>query len=418
MIAAVDKASLVLGKVGNGFKKFNKRASKSVRGVGKVLSGLRKTLFNLPTLVTGFLTAWGATRLIDAAIGKFNKADSALRGLSAVADRLSTVVSEAGESLVVNANLAKAAAIDLAEDGLLTVSDAASALKNLLLSGFGLNESIDLINATKDAAAFGRQGALSFGEAVISATEGIKNENSILVDNAGITKNLSVLQKEYAASIGKTVGQLSEAEKKTAIYTGILQEASAFQGNAAELTETYQGKVASLNASLTTLAETVGKPLTEALAPFIEKVLIPMVRELTAWVKANEGLIKTKLDKWLNIVANAVVRVATAIENGTLSAAWETFSSAVSSTVDNLTRLSNWVSENREILGILAGAAGGAKVGALFGPAGAAVGAVVGGFTGGVVANSTRADDDPQRIGGITVIDQPVITGTEQGGFL
>lgn len=36
----------------------------------------------------------------------------------------------------------------------------------------------------KNSAAFGRQASLSLGEAVKTATEGLKNENSILVDNA------------------------------------------------------------------------------------------------------------------------------------------------------------------------------------------------------------------------------------------
>ena len=44
------------------------------------------------------------------------------------------------------------------------------------------------------------------GEAIKSAAEGIKNENSILVDNAGVTKNLSVIWDEYAASIGNIMG--------------------------------------------------------------------------------------------------------------------------------------------------------------------------------------------------------------------
>ena len=51
------------------------------------------------------------------------------------------------------------------------------------------------------------------GEAVKSATDGIRNENSVLVDNAGVTKNLSVIWEEYAASIGKGVGSLNSGRK-------------------------------------------------------------------------------------------------------------------------------------------------------------------------------------------------------------
>lgn len=73
------------------------------------------------------------------------------------------------------------AAEELASDGLMSVADAATGLKNLLLAGFGLDEAIVLMERFKDSAAFGRQGALSFGQAIVSATEGIKNGNSILV---------------------------------------------------------------------------------------------------------------------------------------------------------------------------------------------------------------------------------------------
>jgi mevalonate kinase len=73
------------------------------------------------------------------------------------------------------------AATDLTKDGLMSISDAATSLKNLLQAGFGLDQAILLMNRFKDSAAFGRQGALSFGESIRGATEGIRNGNSILV---------------------------------------------------------------------------------------------------------------------------------------------------------------------------------------------------------------------------------------------
>ena len=33
-------------------------------------------------------------------------------------------------------------------------------------------------------------------------TEGLKNENSILVDNAGVTKNVAKMWEDYAKAIG------------------------------------------------------------------------------------------------------------------------------------------------------------------------------------------------------------------------
>ena len=137
----------------------------------------------------------------------------------------------------------KAAAEELAADGLMPVSDAAAALKNLLARGFDAQEAIDLIKRLKDASAFGRQGQLSMGEAVRSATEGLKNENSVLVDNSGVTKNVSVMWSEYAAKIGKTADKLTTAEKRQAEYAGIMRETAYQVGDAARYAEEFAGKL-------------------------------------------------------------------------------------------------------------------------------------------------------------------------------
>ena len=93
---------------------------------------------------------------------------------------LQSIVEGVGE----NFDQAKKVIEDFTADGLVAPAEAATALKNLLARGFGLQEATDLMNRFKDSAAFGRQSSLSLGEAVKSASEGIKNENSILVDNA------------------------------------------------------------------------------------------------------------------------------------------------------------------------------------------------------------------------------------------
>lgn len=75
----------------------------------------------------------------------------------------------------------------LSADGLLSVSDATKALQNLLSHGYNLDQSIAVINCLKNTAAFNRQANLGLSEAVLTATEGLKNEKSVLVDNAGLT---------------------------------------------------------------------------------------------------------------------------------------------------------------------------------------------------------------------------------------
>jgi len=94
-------------------------------------------------------------------------------------------------------------------DWLVPMADAATSLKNLFARGFSLEESTQLMNAFKDSASFWRQASLSLWEAVRSATEWLKNENSILVDNAWVTKNVSKMWEEYSKNIWISVNELT-----------------------------------------------------------------------------------------------------------------------------------------------------------------------------------------------------------------
>jgi phage-related protein len=244
------------------FIKLNQQLAKLQTTATSAGAGVEKSLF--PSMFKAQIAAAAFTKglqlmqqglqkmeamFVDSvqATGKF---ESALIGLSTVAGR------RLGSDAIPKATQA---AKDLAVDGLMTVTDAATGLKNLLASGFNLDEAIRLMRTFKDAAAFGRQGSLSFGEAVSSATEGIKNGNSILVDNAGITKNLSNILVEAGYSQQDLNRATSDAGVRQALYNGILKEGLIFQGDAAKLAGTTQGQLASIGATLTNLRVAVGE---------------------------------------------------------------------------------------------------------------------------------------------------------------
>lgn len=176
----------------------------------------------------------------------------------------------------------QAAAEDLASDGLMTVADAAASLKNLLARGFSADEAVQMLERLKDAAAFGRQSSLSLGEAVRSASEGIKNENSVLVDNAGVTKNVAVMWEEYAATIGKSAANLTQAERRQAEYNGIMQETAYQVGDAARYAEAFAGKQAALEAATLRVNQALGASVQGALTPLVQ-ILTPLADAL-AWV--------------------------------------------------------------------------------------------------------------------------------------
>lgn len=163
-------------------------------------------------------------------------------------------------------------------DGLIPARDAVTAYKNLAMRGYGDDQIVETMIRLKDAAAFGRQASLTLGEAVSSATEGLKNENSILVDNAGVTKNVSMMWKDYAASIGTTVGMLTKQQKIQAEVLGIMEETRFQTGDAAKVAGTYQGAVTQLGFAFYNLKVAVGN----AIMP-IAQVVIPVISNIITW---------------------------------------------------------------------------------------------------------------------------------------
>lgn len=176
-------------------------------------------------------------------------------------------------------------------DGLVATADAATSLKNLLSRGFSLDEASVLMDRFKNSAAFGRQASLGLGEAVRSATEGLKNENSILVDNAGVTKNVSMMWKDYAKELGKSEKDLTQAEKRQAELNGIMQETKFQMGDAAKYAKEYSGQLALATANTTKMWSAIGDQLKPALTSLLQ-ALNPVITAVTNFASAHGELVK------------------------------------------------------------------------------------------------------------------------------
>ena len=278
-----------------------KRASNEIKQLGHNFNKARNDLRNfkmhvssLGALFKTIMPAIAAYKIQDTIMGWVKAASNfrgAILGLSAIAQHKGIEIGRAFQ-----------AASKLSADGLMDVTAASKALQNLLQRGFTLKESIEIIQRLKDAAAFNRAAHLSLAEAVVTATEGLKNENSILVDNAGVTKNVSVMWKEYAQKIGKGVKQLTLAEKRQAELNGIMQETEPMVGNAAKITKEYEGQVAKLKKEMNDFASEMGT------------IFLPMMTELTK--KANwflNNVLKPSI-KW-GIRAKAILEWQASIKS-------------------------------------------------------------------------------------------------------
>ncbi len=215
---------------------------------------------------------------IKEGVEAFNDYKNSMTGLKSISEGTGNSFSQAQKFIE-----------EFTQDGLVPASNAATSLKNLLSRGFGMNEAADIMNRFKDSAAFGRQSALSLGEAVKSATEGLKNENSVLVDNAGVTKNVSVMWKEYAESIGKGVDSLTAAEKRQAEYNGIMKETQHQVGDAAKYAQEFSGAQAKTAAETLKLKQAIGGALVPVLNTLLN-IITPIISFVTELIKQNPVL--------------------------------------------------------------------------------------------------------------------------------
>lgn len=172
---------------------------------------------------------------------------------------------------------------------LMDESDVTTATKNLLTYGFTVEQAADTLKVLQDAAVGNRQASYSLSEAVRVTTEGIRMENSVLSDAAGVQKNITKMYEEYAKSIGKTTDSLTQAEKVQAVYNGIMAEASMFTGSAQEMAEGYQGTQAQLNASTLELSRSLGESMTTSLNE-VNKMWLSFTNTLNSFVKDNKSV--------------------------------------------------------------------------------------------------------------------------------
>lgn len=254
-----------------------------ISGVKKELGGLTEWVNKNKEALKGLAYSAGAafaamTLELKKAAGASVELKNSMMGLESVARGV-------GEDV----DRAKRAAQELAADGLMSVADAATGLKNLLAAGFSLDQAITLMERFKDSAAFGRQASLSFGDAVRSATEGIKNGNSILVDNAGVTKNLSIMLEEAGYSAQDLSRASQDAGVRAAIFNGILRETQNQVGDAARLAESFGGSLARTSETVDKLHRALGNALAGPLGRLLG-VVEPLIGRLADWIENNKAL--------------------------------------------------------------------------------------------------------------------------------
>lgn len=239
-------------------RSFNKNINSIAKGTEGAFSS---TMKKVGGFIAGAFAVKSVTDFTKTCIDSASQVQSAFTGLNSIVQGTGNSFADAQKFIN-----------EYTADGLVSIEETATAYKNLLSRGYDSSQIEDVLTRLKDSAAFGRQASYDLGEAVVSATEGLKNENSILVDNAGVTKNVAKMWDEYAKSIGTTANNLTQEQKIQAEYNGIMKETQFQVGDAAAHTQTFSGQIQQLKFNFNQMTVAIGKVVTP-----IAQLFIPII---------------------------------------------------------------------------------------------------------------------------------------------
>lgn len=263
-MATIDELRILITAETRGLREGIRDAQ---RQVGQMESGVRKATDGMSKAfkaVAAAIAALGIAKLVKDAINAASELESAMAGLT-------SIVVGHGMSMK-NAN---AFIQDYIKDGLVPLTNAVTAYKNLASRGYTEDQIQTVMSRLKDSAAFGRQASYTLGRAVETATEGLKNENSILVDNAGVTKNVAKMWLDYARAHGIAYTEMTKQQRIEAEVQGIIEETKFQVGDAAKYTDTYAGRIAALTKTMKDIQVSMG----QAFMP-IANVILPLLQTL------------------------------------------------------------------------------------------------------------------------------------------
>ena len=284
-------------------KLFNKQLNSVTKSTESAFSSTMKK-------VGGFIAgAFAVTQVVNftkTCIDSASQVQAAFTGLNSIVEGTGNSFAQAQKFIN-----------EYTSDGLVSINETATAYKNLLARGYDTSQIEDVLTRLKDSAAFGRQASYDLGEAVVTATEGLKNENSILVDNAGVTKNVAKMWDDYAKSIGTTAANLTQEQKIQAEYNGIMEETRFQVGDAAAYTRTFSGQVQQLKFNFTQMTAAIGKvvaPIAQLFIPAINSAM----QAVTNLFQSLQNVLKTfglDMPDVVSKTSSAVNGVSTDIES-------------------------------------------------------------------------------------------------------
>ena len=216
--------------------------------------------------VTALETVWVKQSLED-----FASYEDAVYGMATTVGNVGGTIEQAMQSIQ-----------EVTANGLLSETDASKAINNLTSYGYTVAEATELIKALTLSSEAHRRSNMTVAEQVVQTTEGIRRQSSMMARASGNAETLSQAQERYAESLGKTASELTDAERKQAIFNSYIEAGNSSLAVAEGYENSYSASVQRMNSAMTDLKVAFG----EAFAP-----LATVVANLATWIAKNKELV-------------------------------------------------------------------------------------------------------------------------------
>ncbi len=208
-----------------------KKARAGLRGIGSAAdtargktTGLQSVFASfgkaapgvLKAVTTAALATTGAIAGLALGVVKLGQRGSDILAVSKGFQSLAAAVGESGDAML--------AATQTATKGLITDLDIMQAANKGLLLGLPLTDS-SMGELAQTAVVLGKAMGQGAGKSLDDLIVALGRSSPLILDNLGLTVKLGDANAAYAKKLGKSVSQLTEAEKKTAFYEAALEAA-------------------------------------------------------------------------------------------------------------------------------------------------------------------------------------------------
>ena len=253
----VDKVSKSSDKLGRQQTRLGQASASAGREFSAQASGLGG-------LVAAYAGAAATIFAITAAFDALNRAARAQQTIQGV-NALASAIGESGPEIL--------AGLQEITKGQLSIVQTAELANLALSSGFSADQINNLAEISlKASRALGRDLTDSFNR----LTRGVVKLEPELLDELGIFTRIEPAAEAFAASIGKTVSQLSQFEKRQAFANAVAEEGSQKFRDIDTTAATSAESLETLAATISNLGITVGGFIANAIQPLATALSQPI----------------------------------------------------------------------------------------------------------------------------------------------